>query len=120
MIGPSKTQMDGEETHISSHKSSVLTNSEEPSNRASMAIVPCWTVYVSRQASVRGLTSQRTSINVVTSPTVVTVGGLARSDSGSFPHEFSALLDRLRSAGSGAADGAPVRESVDAVSAGKD
>ncbi|MEO9140562.1 MAG: cytochrome c biogenesis protein ResB, partial [Jatrophihabitans sp.] len=31
------------------------------------------------------------------SPTVVTVGGLARSDSGNFTAEFSSLLDRLRS-----------------------
>jgi cytochrome c biogenesis protein len=33
------------------------------------------------------------------SPTVVAVGGLARSDSGNFPAEFAALLERLRSAG---------------------
>jgi cytochrome c biogenesis protein len=46
------------------------------------------------------------------SPTVVTVGGLARSDSGNFTAEFAALLDRLRNAG------APV--SRDAVPAGKD
>ncbi len=32
------------------------------------------------------------------SPTVVTVGGLARSDSGNFTTEFDALLDRLRGA----------------------
>jgi hypothetical protein len=42
----------------------------------------------------------------------VTVGGLARSDSGNFTAEFAALLDRLRNAG------APV--SRDAVPAGKD
>jgi hypothetical protein len=30
---------------------------------------------------------------------VVSVGGLARSDSGNFSTEFAALLDRLRSAG---------------------
>jgi cytochrome c biogenesis protein len=33
------------------------------------------------------------------SPTVVAVGGLARSDSGNFTAEFTALLERLRSAG---------------------
>jgi cytochrome c biogenesis protein len=33
------------------------------------------------------------------SPTVVTVGGLARSDSGNFTTEFAALLERLRDAG---------------------
>lgn len=32
------------------------------------------------------------------SPTVVDVGGLARSDSGNFPAEFAALVERLRSA----------------------
>lgn len=32
------------------------------------------------------------------SPTVVSVGGLARSDSGHFPAEFAALFDRLRQA----------------------
>lgn len=40
------------------------------------------------------------------SPTVVSVGGLARSDSGNFTAEFTALLDRLRAAG-GTADAAP-------------
>ena len=44
------------------------------------------------------------------SPTVVSVGGLARSDSGHFPTEFATLAERLRAAG------APVR---DAVVAGK-
>ncbi|PZR96686.1 MAG: cytochrome C biogenesis protein ResB [Candidatus Nephthysia bennettiae] len=34
------------------------------------------------------------------SPTVVAVGGLARSDSGNFTSEFAAVLDRLRGAGS--------------------
>jgi cytochrome c biogenesis protein len=34
----------------------------------------------------------------VGSPTVVSVGGLARSDSGNFTDEFAALLARLRSA----------------------
>jgi cytochrome c biogenesis protein len=33
------------------------------------------------------------------SPTVVSVGGLARSDSGNFTTEFAALLERLRAAG---------------------
>jgi cytochrome c biogenesis protein len=33
------------------------------------------------------------------SPTVVAVGGLARSDSGNFTTEFADLLKRLRSAG---------------------
>jgi cytochrome c biogenesis protein len=32
------------------------------------------------------------------SPTVVSVGGLARSDSGNFTTEFAALLERLRDA----------------------
>jgi cytochrome c biogenesis protein len=40
------------------------------------------------------------------SPTVVSVGGLARSDSGNFSTEFSALLDRLRGAG------IPAREAI--------
>jgi cytochrome c biogenesis protein len=33
------------------------------------------------------------------SPTVVSVGGLARSDSGNFTAEFAALLERLQTAG---------------------
>jgi cytochrome c biogenesis protein len=33
------------------------------------------------------------------SPTVVSVGGLARSDSGNFSTEFAGLLERLRVAG---------------------
>lgn len=45
------------------------------------------------------------------SPTVVSVGGLARSDSGNFTTEFTALLDRLR----GAAAPAP-----ELVAAGKE
>jgi cytochrome c biogenesis protein len=49
------------------------------------------------------------------SPTVVTVGGLARSDSGNFGAEFAALLARLRAA----APPEPVR-SADAIGAGKD
>jgi cytochrome c biogenesis protein len=40
------------------------------------------------------------------SPTVVSVGGLARSDSGNFSTEFTALLKRLREAGT------PTRETV--------
>jgi cytochrome c biogenesis protein len=50
------------------------------------------------------------------SPTVVTVGGLARSDSGNFTTEFAGLLSRLEAAG------APVEPSVsaDAIGAGKD
>jgi cytochrome c biogenesis protein len=40
------------------------------------------------------------------SPTVVSVGGLARSDSGNFTTEFADLLRRLRSAGSSVAPGA--------------
>ena len=42
------------------------------------------------------------------SPTVVSVGGLARSDSGHFPTEFATLAERLRAAG------APMREAVGA------
>jgi cytochrome c biogenesis protein len=33
-----------------------------------------------------------------TSPTVVSVGGLARSDSGNFSGEFAALIERLEAA----------------------
>ncbi len=58
-------------------------------------------------------------------PTLVRVGGLARSDSGNFRTEFDGLLDRLREAGTPAA---PEPESLDpnafadqdAISAGKD
>jgi cytochrome c biogenesis protein len=46
------------------------------------------------------------------SPTVVAVGGLARSDSGNFTAEFAALLERLRSAGR------PAREAL--VGAGRE
>jgi cytochrome c biogenesis protein len=46
------------------------------------------------------------------SPTVVQVGGLARSDSGNFTTEFEALLERLR--------GAAAPASPDLVGAGKD
>jgi cytochrome c biogenesis protein len=50
------------------------------------------------------------------SPTVVTVGGLARSDSGHFPAEFATVVERLRAAGP------PVEPvtSADVVGAGKD
>jgi cytochrome c biogenesis protein len=50
------------------------------------------------------------------SPTVVTVGGLARSDSGHFPTEFAALVERLR------ASGPPVEPvaSPDVIGVGKD
>jgi cytochrome c biogenesis protein len=48
------------------------------------------------------------------SPTVVTVGGLARSDSGNFAGEFAGLLERLRSAGT------PVERVPTSVGAGKD
>ena len=44
--------------------------------------------------------------------TVVSVGGLARSDSGNFTTEFAALLERLRSAGK------PVQEQL--VPAGRE
>jgi cytochrome c biogenesis protein len=46
------------------------------------------------------------------SPTVVAVGGLARSDSGNFTAEFAGLLQRLQSAGR------PARESL--VGAGRE
>ena len=48
------------------------------------------------------------------SPTVVTVGGLARSDSGNFSTEFAELLNRLRSAGT------PVDRVPTSIGAGKD
>lgn len=50
------------------------------------------------------------------SPTVVSVGGLARSDSGNFSTEFATLLSRLDDAGT------PVRPAVlaDPIGAGKD
>jgi cytochrome c biogenesis protein len=38
------------------------------------------------------------------SPTVVAVGGLARSDSGHFPTEFAGLVERLRGAGAARTD----------------
>jgi cytochrome c biogenesis protein len=50
------------------------------------------------------------------SPTVVQVGGFARSDSGNFTAEFEALLSRLR----GAAAPADASEVVDPVAAGKE
>ena len=57
-----------------------------------------------------------TSAAEAESPTVVTVGGLARSDSGHFPTEFAGVLERLRNGGT------PVEPvaSEDAVGAGKD
>jgi cytochrome c biogenesis protein len=48
------------------------------------------------------------------SPTVVTVGGLARSDSGNFTTEFAGLLERLRAAGP------PVERVPTSIGAGKD
>jgi cytochrome c biogenesis protein len=50
------------------------------------------------------------------SPTVVSVGGLARSDSGHFPAEFASVLERLQAAGP------PVEPvaSSDVIGAGKD
>jgi cytochrome c biogenesis protein len=48
------------------------------------------------------------------SPTVVTVGGLARSDSGNFTTEFAGLLERLRDAGT------PVDRVPTSIGAGKD
>ena len=50
------------------------------------------------------------------SPTVVTVGGLARSDSGNFTTEFATLLERLRAAG----PPVEVVPSADVIGAGKD
>ncbi len=50
------------------------------------------------------------------SPTVVTVGGLARSDSGHFPTEFAGLLERLR----GRATPVEPVVSADTIGAGKD
>jgi cytochrome c biogenesis protein len=48
------------------------------------------------------------------SPTVVTVGGLARSDSGNFSDEFAGWLERLK------ACGPPVEPARERVAAGKD
>jgi hypothetical protein len=44
----------------------------------------------------------------------VTVGGLARSDSGNFTTEFAGLLERLRAAGP------PVERVPTSIGAGKD
>lgn len=53
------------------------------------------------------------------SPTVVEVGGIARSDSGNFSTEFAALVERLRAAGTGFQE--PVHEAiVDPIGAGRD
>ena len=56
------------------------------------------------------------------SPTVVTVGGLARSDAGNFENEFADLLRRLRTAVPAAEDAPVADEPVGARagSAGKD
>jgi cytochrome c biogenesis protein len=48
------------------------------------------------------------------SPTVVAVGGLARSDTGNFSTEFAGLLERLR------ATGTPVERVPTSIGAGKD
>jgi cytochrome c biogenesis protein len=48
------------------------------------------------------------------SPTVVTIGGLARSDSGNFSEEFAGWLERLRSCGP------PVEPAREPVPAGKE
>jgi cytochrome c biogenesis protein len=48
------------------------------------------------------------------SPTVVQVGGLARSDSGNFTTEFASLLERLRDAGT------PMERVPTSIGAGKD
>ena len=50
-------------------------------------------------------------------PNVVTVGGLARSDSGHFPAEFAGLLTRLRSTGE-SAEPADAGERIDGVEPG--
>jgi cytochrome c biogenesis protein len=56
-----------------------------------------------------------TSATDAESPTVVTVGGLARSDSGHFPTEFAGLLTRLHESGT------PVEPvASDAIGAGKE
>jgi cytochrome c biogenesis protein len=58
------------------------------------------------------------------SHTVVTVGGLARSDSGNFTTEFAALLARLRDAGSPVAPAVSAdvadADAIGAIGAGKD
>ncbi len=53
------------------------------------------------------------------SHTVVTVGGLARSDSGNFTTEFAALLARLTDAGTAQPTG-PAHDLADRIGAGKD
>jgi cytochrome c biogenesis protein len=58
-----------------------------------------------------------------TSPTVVQVGGIARNDSGNFPAEFAALVERLRAAGTpvGGTAREPVPETLDdPIGAGRD
>ena len=54
------------------------------------------------------------------SPTVVQVGGLARSDSGNFTTEFEGLVRRLSSAGVPVEAAVPTGDTVDAIGAGKD
>jgi cytochrome c biogenesis protein len=55
------------------------------------------------------------------SPTVVTVGGLARSDSGNFTTEFAELLSRLSAAGTQAAYRSTLQITMDdPIGAGKD
>jgi cytochrome c biogenesis protein len=54
------------------------------------------------------------------SPTVVQVGGLARSDSGNFTTEFDGLVRRLSSAGSPVDEAVPADDAVDVIGAGKD
>ena len=57
------------------------------------------------------------------SPTVVEVGGIARNDSGNFPAEFAALVERLRAAGTpiGETIQGPVRGTLDdPIGAGRD
>jgi cytochrome c biogenesis protein len=55
------------------------------------------------------------------SPTVVSVGGLARSDAGNFATEFAALVERLRAAAAPSAAGESLElDDVGTVAAGKD
>jgi cytochrome c biogenesis protein len=57
------------------------------------------------------------------SPTVVEVGGIARSDSGNFSTEFTALVERLRTAGTdvpGEPEPALLESIDDAIGAGRD
>jgi cytochrome c biogenesis protein len=57
------------------------------------------------------------------SPTVVSVGGLARSDSGNFTTEFVALLERLQGAAAASSPSRqqPAHDSLDdSIHAGRD